>query len=90
MYISEAAPLSLRGSLGVCNQLSVTLGLLVAQLVGLLVGLENSLVGWDAVLGLSAVPCVALLALLPWCPESPRFLLLDQGREDEAVAGECG
>lgn len=82
MYISEVAPLRLRGSLGVCNQLSVTVALLVAQLLGADFGLQ----GWDLLLGISAVPCVVMLVVLQVCPESPRFLLA-AGREDDATNG---
>ncbi|KAJ1521313.1 hypothetical protein ONE63_002990 [Megalurothrips usitatus] len=81
MYISEVAPLNLRGGLGMCNQLSVTLGLLVSQLLGA----DFSPVQWDLLLGLSAVPCLLLLAPLVVCPESPRFLLLSAKRDQDAV-----
>lgn len=84
MYISEVAPLRLRGALGVCNQLSVTAGLLVAQLLGADFGLGR----WDVLLGLSVVPCIVQLVLLPPCPESPRYLLLTANREAQAVQGE--
>ncbi|KAK3923707.1 Glucose transporter type 1 [Frankliniella fusca] len=83
MYISEVAPVNLRGGLGVCNQLSVTIAVLAAQLLGADFGLKDS---WDLLLGLSAVPCILQLVLLPWCPESPRFLLLTAGKKEAAVA----
>ncbi|XP_052121091.1 glucose transporter type 1-like [Frankliniella occidentalis] len=81
MYISEVAPINLRGLLGVCNQLSVTVAVLVAQLLGSDFGLQQ----WDLLLGLSAVPCVLQLVLLPFCPESPRYLLLTADRKEDAV-----
>ena len=34
MYISEIAPLTLRGGLGTVNQLAVTVGLLISQVLG--------------------------------------------------------
>lgn len=84
MYISEVAPLALRGSLGVCNQLSVTMGILVSQLLGADFGLSR----WDVLLGLSVVPCIVQLVLLPPCPESPRFLLLSANQEAKAIRGD--
>ncbi len=39
--------------------------------------------GWRALLAASALPLALLLALLPWVPESPRFLAA-QGRRQEA------
>ena len=35
MYLSEIAPVSLRGLCGVFNQLSITLGVLISEIVGL-------------------------------------------------------
>lgn len=39
-------------------------------------------------LGLTVVPAVLQLLLLPMCPESPRYLLITRQREDEARRGE--
>ena len=35
MYISEIAPINLRGGLGTVNQLAVTIGLLLSQILGI-------------------------------------------------------
>ena len=35
MYLSEIAPVSLRGLCGVFNQLSITFGVLISEIVGL-------------------------------------------------------
>ncbi|XP_035705556.1 glucose transporter type 1 isoform X3 [Folsomia candida] len=83
MYVSEIAPLNLRGALGTVNQLAVTVGLLVSQVLGIeqLLGTEEH---WPLLLGLAVVPPGLQLLLLPMCPESPRYLLLTLSREDEA------
>lgn len=50
MYVSEIAPLNLRGALGTVNQLAVTIGLLVSQILGIeqLLGTEEH---WPVLLG---------------------------------------
>ena len=47
MYISEIAPLNLRGGLGTVNQLAVTVGLLTGQVLGVdyLLGTDDGLCG---------------------------------------------
>ncbi|CAG7834467.1 unnamed protein product, partial [Allacma fusca] len=49
MYVSEIAPLTLRGALGTVNQLAVTIGLLVSQVLGIeqLLGTSD---GWPVLL----------------------------------------
>ncbi|XP_014205632.1 glucose transporter type 1-like [Copidosoma floridanum] len=83
MYISEIAPLNLRGGLGTVNQLAVTIGLLMSQILGTqkLFGNNES---WPVLLGVAIVPAVLQLLLLPFCPESPRYLLITKQWEEEA------
>ncbi|XP_018907720.1 glucose transporter type 1 isoform X2 [Bemisia tabaci] len=83
MYISEIAPLNLRGGLGTVNQLAVTTGLLISQILGIeqILGTDD---GWPLLLGLAICPAVLQLILLPVCPESPRYLLITKQWEEEA------
>ncbi|XP_058119656.1 glucose transporter type 1 isoform X2 [Anopheles ziemanni] len=83
MYISEIAPLNLRGGLGTVNQLAVTVGLLLSQVLGIeqILGTND---GWPVLLGLAICPAVLQLLLLPICPESPRYLLITKQWEEEA------
>ncbi|XP_076263773.1 glucose transporter 1 isoform X4 [Rhynchophorus ferrugineus] len=83
MYISEISPLNLRGGLGTVNQLAVTVGLLVSQVLGIeqILGTNE---GWPLLLGLAVVPALLQLLLLPICPESPRYLLITKQWEEEA------
>ena len=78
MYISEIAPLNLRGGLGTVNQLAVTVGLLTGQVLGVdyLLGTDE---GWPYLLGIAVFPSILQLLLLPICPESPRYLLITKG-----------
>lgn len=54
MYISEIAPLNLRGGLGTVNQLGVTVGILFSQILGIqeILGTDD---GWPLLLGKSSV-----------------------------------
>ncbi|XP_037879339.1 glucose transporter type 1 isoform X3 [Glossina fuscipes] len=83
MYISEIAPLNLRGGLGTVNQLAVTVGLLLSQVLGIeqILGTNE---GWPILLGLAICPAILQLILLPVCPESPRYLLITKQWEEEA------
>lgn len=83
MYISEIAPLNLRGGLGTVNQLAVTVGLLVSQVLGIeqILGTDE---GWPVLLLLAICPAILQLLLLPVCPESPRYLLITKQWEEEA------
>uniref|UniRef100_A0A2H8U0E7 Glucose transporter type 1 n=1 Tax=Melanaphis sacchari TaxID=742174 RepID=A0A2H8U0E7_9HEMI len=83
MYISEIAPLNLRGGLGTVNQLAVTAGLLISQILGVeqILGTDE---GWPLLLGLAICPAILQLILLPVCPESPRYLLITKQWEEEA------
>ena len=83
MYISEISPFNLRGGLGTINQLAVTVGLLVSQILGV-EGLLGTDTGWPFLLGLAIFPPVFQLVLLPFCPESPRYLLITRQQEANA------
>lgn len=56
-----------------------------------ILGLEVLLGGedlWPVLLGLTVVPTVLQMALLPFCPESPRFLYIVRCQEHHAKRGE--
>ncbi|KAM4873365.1 solute carrier family 2, facilitated glucose transporter member 5-like isoform 3-T3 [Thomomys bottae] len=83
MYLGELAPKNLRGALGVVPQLFITIGILVAQLVGLRSALANE-TGWPILLALTGIPAVLQLLILPFFPESPRYLLIQKKDSDAA------
>jgi MFS transporter, SP family, galactose:H+ symporter len=73
VYISEVAPPESRGRLVTFFQLAVTIGILVAYLVGLAFdGIE----GWRWMLGLGCVPALALAFGMVRMPQSPRWLVM--------------
>ncbi|KAA8908199.1 general substrate transporter [Sphaerosporella brunnea] len=79
LYISELAPASHRGRLVVISVLCITVGQLVAYLVGLLLGER-----WRWVLGLGALPAAIQAAVMFLMPETPRWQLL-RGRRSAAA-----
>merc|ERR1711874_91476 len=83
MYLSEISPTSLRGALGTVYQLIITMSILISQILGMnnVLGTED---GWPWLLAITAVPAILQLATLPFCPESPKYLLLD--KDDEMAA----
>lgn len=98
MYISEVAPASMRGKLVSVNQLTIVVGVLVAQLVNwwlvrdLPAGATDEFirgswfgqVGWRWMFALTAAPSLLFLLGMFLVPESPRWLL-KKGRSGEAA-----
>ncbi|VAH23325.1 unnamed protein product [Triticum turgidum subsp. durum] len=67
VYIAEIAPQNMRGALGSVNQLSVTIGILLAYTLGMFVP-------WRILSVLGILPCSILIPGLFFIPESPRWL----------------
>ncbi|CDP07507.1 unnamed protein product [Coffea canephora] len=67
VYIAEIAPQNMRGALGSVNQLSVTIGIMLAYLLGLFCS-------WRVLAVLGILPCLILIPGLFFIPESPRWL----------------
>ncbi|XP_018019020.1 solute carrier family 2, facilitated glucose transporter member 1 isoform X2 [Hyalella azteca] len=80
MYLSEIAPTNLRGAIGTVYQLAVTISILFSQIMGLesILGSESL---WPIMLALTAGPAVFQLCVLPICPESPKYLLINKGKQ---------
>ncbi|NXF56685.1 GTR5 protein, partial [Ciccaba nigrolineata] len=83
MFLGEVSPKNLRGATGIVPQLFITVGILVAQILGLDVILGNAK-GWPVLLGLTGIPSLIQLLTLPFFPESPRYLLIQKGNEEQA------
>ncbi|CAL1527830.1 unnamed protein product [Lymnaea stagnalis] len=83
LYLAEISPVSLRGFCGTCNQLSITLGVLIGEVIGMkfFLGTEDL---WPILVACPAVPAIYSLLTLTWCPESPKYLLVNKG--DDAAA----
>ncbi|KAJ8878368.1 hypothetical protein PR048_018945 [Dryococelus australis] len=84
MYLTEIAPLSIRGAMGVLCPLGLTVGVIFAQVLGLkqVLGQENT---WPYLLGLYAVLILVSSLALPFLPESPKYLYIVKGQEERGV-----
>ncbi|XP_069609852.1 solute carrier family 2, facilitated glucose transporter member 9-like isoform X2 [Ranitomeya imitator] len=78
MYLGEISPKNLRGFLGLMPSLFICLGVFTAQVLGLpeLLGQDEY---WPLFLSLIVVPTLIQVSMLPFFPESPRYLLIDKG-----------
>uniref|UniRef100_A0A8C1D4V3 Solute carrier family 2 member 3a n=1 Tax=Cyprinus carpio carpio TaxID=630221 RepID=A0A8C1D4V3_CYPCA len=83
MYVGEVSPTPLRGAFGTLHQLGVVVGILIAQILGLEY-LLGSYKLWPVLLALTVLPAVLQCILLPFCPESPRYLLINLNEEEQA------
>uniref|UniRef100_A0A3P9NVR1 Solute carrier family 2 member 3b n=1 Tax=Poecilia reticulata TaxID=8081 RepID=A0A3P9NVR1_POERE len=83
MYLGEISPTALRGAFGTLHQLGVVIGILVAQIFGLEAALGSDRL-WPLLLALTILPALIQSAMLPFCPESPRYLLIVLNEEEEA------
>ncbi|XP_052082052.1 solute carrier family 2, facilitated glucose transporter member 3-like isoform X1 [Mytilus californianus] len=83
LYLSEIAPISLRGFAGVFNQLAITFGVMISEILGLQFILGTAYY-WKYAVGMTIVPMCLQLCTLIWCPESPRYLMLLKSDEESA------
>ena len=97
MYIAEVAPAQIRGKLVAVNQLTIVMGVLLAQCVNwslvrhLPQGASDEFIrtswfgqqGWRWMFGLTAAPSVLFFFGMLFVPESPRWLAKN-GRPDDA------
>ena len=88
MYIAEVAPASMRGKLVSINQLTIVVGILLAQIINwslvrnLPAGASDEFIrnswfglqGWRWMFGLTAAPALLFFAGVLAVPESPRWL----------------
>jgi SP family arabinose:H+ symporter-like MFS transporter len=87
IYISEISPAAARGRLVILFQTNIVVGIVIAYLSNRIIvhtlGPAHTDT-WRYMLGIMAVPSLIFLILLPFVPESPRWLLL-RGRTGEAT-----
>jgi len=83
IYISEISPAAGRGKLVGLFQFNVVLGIVVSYLSNYLIG-QTGNHSWRLMLGIQAIPSALFLALLPFVPESPRWLITKKGKVQEA------
>ncbi|KAI3327781.1 general substrate transporter [Xylariaceae sp. AK1471] len=76
LYLAELAPAAHRGTVVTMNVLSITLGQVVAYVIGWRFAENgNPATGWRLMVGLGAVPATLQCILLLFMPETPRWLV---------------
>ncbi|CCF34700.1 hypothetical protein CH063_06637 [Colletotrichum higginsianum] len=77
LYIAELAPASHRGRLVTMNVLFITLGQVVAYIIGwAFAEYGDQSTGWRWMVGLGALPAALQCSILVLMPESPRWLVM--------------
>ncbi|MDR0532990.1 MAG: D-xylose transporter XylE [Verrucomicrobiales bacterium] len=88
MYIAEIAPARLRGNLVAWNQVAIIGGMLVVYFVNYFISKGGggdewlNSVGWRYMFLSLGVPATLFLLLLFFVPETPRYLMLKNRREE--------
>tara|TARA_B110001452_G_C15206605_1_gene418598 strand:- start:137 stop:1561 length:1425 start_codon:yes stop_codon:yes gene_type:complete len=81
-YMTEISPIGVRGSVGVCSQVGIVLGIALASfLTAPSFAIFGTLGHWRYHF---LVPCgfsIFQMIVLPFCPRSPAFLIKTQGEE---------
>lgn len=85
MYISEIAPARSRGRLVALFQFNIVLGILVAFASNYLIK-GTGVNDWRWMLGVEAIPAALFVALIPFIPRSPRWLIVMMNNVNEARA----
>ncbi|MBN3326466.1 GTR9 protein, partial [Atractosteus spatula] len=77
MYLGEISPKQIRGSIGQFNSIFICVGVFTGQVLGLpeLLGQESH---WNFLFGFIMLPALVQLFVLPFLPESPRYLLMEK------------
>ncbi|MFI7098588.1 sugar porter family MFS transporter [Streptomyces sp. NPDC050161] len=81
LYLSEIAPPHIRGRLVSFNSLMIVSGQLLAYLINAVLAQWEA---WRWMLGMAALPAVALFAGLFFLPDTPRWYI-SRGRPDDAA-----
>ena len=81
LYLAEIAPAEVRGAITSLNQLMIVGGILAAYIINAILASSGN---WRLMLGLAAVPSLALLVGMFFMPETPRYLV--HTGEEEAAA----
>ncbi|KAB2641200.1 MAG: sugar porter family MFS transporter [Verrucomicrobia bacterium] len=99
LYIAEIAPAGMRGRLVSVNQLTIAIGVMLAQIVNWLIAQPtppgmaiaqipldcwNVQIAWRWMFGVTAVPAAIFFAAMFFVPESPRWLA-KKGRSEKSL-----
>jgi len=85
VYIAEISPPQWRGLFVSFSEICINVGMLLAFVANTTLDQMDEMVGWRILMGMSAVPALILMIALVCMPESPRWLVAND-RRDEAKA----
>ena len=94
MYIAEVSPTEIRGRMVSLNQMTIVLGILMAQVVNMLLARDTSVVesqawnqewGWRWMFWAETVPAAIFLVMSFAIPESPVYLRMKDEDEEMAI-----
>ncbi|KAL2544010.1 Sugar transport protein 1 [Forsythia ovata] len=83
VYLSEMAPYKYRGALNMFFQMSITIGILAANLINYFTSKMKNGNGWRYSLGLAAVPAIIFIIGSLCLPDTPNSLI-ERGKQEEA------
>lgn len=83
-YCSEISPAALRGFMSGSMTVLVTLGNTIGASVAIPFVNEERSLGWMIPVAIQFLPAVGIFAMVPFCPESPRWLV-SKGRDEQAL-----
>ncbi|ORZ25174.1 general substrate transporter [Absidia repens] len=75
LYQSELAPKHLRGRLITIHQFAITVGIFTSSWISYGTTVIPNGSSWRLAIGLQVIPCLVLLFLIYFIPESPRYLM---------------
>nr|XP_022918299.1 solute carrier family 2, facilitated glucose transporter member 1-like [Onthophagus taurus] len=84
MYLTELAPIDLRGAVGVLCPLGVTSGVLLAQVISLRNVLGTEIM-WPVLLSFFLVMVIISSLIIPFLPESPKYLFVIKNNRNLAL-----
>ncbi|XP_061467934.1 solute carrier family 2, facilitated glucose transporter member 5-like [Rhineura floridana] len=83
LYLGEISPRSVRGAVIILSQLLFTIGILFIQMLSLN-EVWGNLKGWPFLKSLPGILPLCQILLLPFFPESPRYLFIQRKDEESA------
>jgi len=85
LYLTEIAPIHLRGAFGSVYQLVVTISIVGNQALMSFESLLGAINRWPIYFAISIIVAMFQIVVLPLCPESPKHMLLNKRNELKAL-----
>ncbi|XP_072032873.1 solute carrier family 2, facilitated glucose transporter member 3-like [Amphiura filiformis] len=82
VYLAEISPINLRGAVGVFAVVMAVVGQLLSHVIGFWGFYDQK--SWPILLSLVGFMGMIIIIVFPFCPESPRWLFLNQKRYRDA------